>query len=98
MKLKKLFSSKRKWTQGELAKDSRGNFAEPLSNEAVCWCLLGAIEKCYGRRTKLSKKVLEKIDYHLFQSLVGEGPVAVWNDDPYRKFRDIKKLVDTLDI
>ena len=33
------------WTRGDFAKDSMGYSADSTSNEAVCWCSIGALEK-----------------------------------------------------
>lgn len=35
------------WTQEDFARDKEGEFVSPGSDTAVCWCLLGAVRKCY---------------------------------------------------
>ena len=37
----------RGWTKGTMARDAAGHPCNPRSDSAVCWCLLGAIERVY---------------------------------------------------
>jgi len=48
MKPSELLDSPEKWTTGELARDKDGNKCDPLSPEAVCWCIEGAYRRVYG--------------------------------------------------
>ena len=43
-----LLFDKSNWAQKALAKDKDGNVVRLRSEDAVCWCLLGAGLKCYG--------------------------------------------------
>lgn len=36
------------WTQGWYARDKGGNETSPLSDEAVCFCSVGAVERAAG--------------------------------------------------
>lgn len=62
MKIRELFADKSKWTRGAMARDKDGNRATPTSRCSTCWCMLGAIYKCYpdlkpGQRSRLGKKL-----------------------------------------
>lgn len=46
-----LIGDKRRWCQGELARDCSGNGVLPTSQEAVAWCAMGALLKV-GRSKK----------------------------------------------
>lgn len=35
-----------KWTQGDYARDAGGEGRWPSSNDATCWCAIGAIRRC----------------------------------------------------
>jgi hypothetical protein len=50
MKIKELIDSEDKLSRGAFARDKRGNPVGSLDKEAVCWCLYGAMRKCYGTR------------------------------------------------
>lgn len=43
------FLTPENWCKGEMAVDLAGNPVSWQSSEAVKWCVLGAIGKCYGR-------------------------------------------------
>lgn len=47
MKAFELLSSPEKWIQGAYAKTASNVICNPLDDVAVCWCLSGAIYKCY---------------------------------------------------
>jgi hypothetical protein len=44
-KARELISAPERWTYGMLARNQRGLSVDPLSDEAVSWCLSGALGK-----------------------------------------------------
>jgi hypothetical protein len=48
MKVHELLSSPDNWTQGSFARDKNGKPVSFQSHEATCWCLIGALGRCYG--------------------------------------------------
>lgn len=48
MKVLELLSDPKRWTQGAMARDSDGMKRATYEKEATCFCLVGAIQKCYG--------------------------------------------------
>jgi hypothetical protein len=98
MKLKELLSSPDKWIQGHYALDAEGDVIDAQDPDAVCFCLQGAIRRCYNdgkepyRFTDEYKGVKSRILHE-----IGE-PITTWNDAPERTFEDIKQLVEKLDI
>jgi len=64
-----------------------------LSEDAVCWCIGGAFERCYGDKDRVE---LCKV-WELIRNAIGQV-WAVWNDAPERTFKEVKELVDKLDV
>lgn len=93
MKIRELLTDKSKWTKGYDAQDISGERTSPMSEEAVCWCLAGALHRCYlpEQRQEIQDKIGLNISI-LFASIVG------WNDMPDRTFEEVKALVEELDI
>jgi hypothetical protein len=66
MKVSELLSDPARWTTEEFAKDADGFPVNPRDGRAVCWCLLGALEKCYGSSytpeyDKLSEAIRQRV-------------------------------------
>lgn len=91
MKVKELLSDKSKWTKNTYAKDKSNQPVPPRSRNAVCWCLIGAILKCYRNETKRSEITL-KISNKTGKLL------SAFNDHKNTTFKTIKRLVNELDI
>ena len=91
MKIKELLSSEDKWCQGSLSKTQNGKGCFSFAEEAVSWCLVGAIYKCYHNSIACSSVMF------LIKNELGDK-VLEWNDDPTRKFEDVRELVERLDI
>lgn len=87
-KLKDFFTGKDKWCQESYER-----------SDGSC-CLVGAINKCYGDRGHL---VLATIANYIKRhtSIYGKSSydvVVSYNDNNNRRFSDIQKLVNKLDI
>lgn len=55
------FFSKHDWCKQDFAFDKNGNYANPRSEEAVSWCLLGACQKINSNKiADLSLAVLKE--------------------------------------
>lgn len=55
-----LLSNPARWTQIELARDENEDDVDPQSNEAVCWCLQGALQRV-ARGSVVSVLALEEL-------------------------------------
>lgn len=93
MKVKELYSDPNRWAQGTEAKNEKGEPTYIFAEEAVAWCLAGAIDKCYYPNQKGRSLVYQKIATRD----LGRAIVS-WNDDPKRTFEEVKALVEELDI
>lgn len=92
MKVKELFDGNPdRWTQGSYAIDKEGNKVPYDSEKARAWCLDGAISKCYGELSEEYWDIYTRINNKV------DGYIS-WNDNPYRKFEEVKALVEELDI
>jgi hypothetical protein len=94
LKIKDLLTSENKWTKETYARDSQGRPALPHDERAVCWCLEGALFKCYP--TSQYVDIINKVRKYL--GTKDFEPIAIFNDSPRTTFEDIAKLVETLDI
>lgn len=90
MKMRELFSDASKWCQGWFAKTIGGVLCSEFSEKAVCWCLSGAIWKCYPGLDSddVRRKIVDTI----------HTDIPYWNDAKERTFEDVKALVEKLDI
>lgn len=91
MKVKELLATPDTWIRGVWAKDKSGWNTSPHHSDACCWCLIGAVKKCYGDNWEM---IFHRIKMHL--NLPREYSLFRWNDEA--SFDKVKQLVDTLDI
>lgn len=98
MKVRQLFSSEKKWTQGLYAKDIKGLACGVSQSKAYSFCLDGALTRCYGPSGKYSEirmrvdEVIKKMTRGRFSGVVS------WNDYRRRSFKQVKTLVTMLNI
>lgn len=91
MKVKELLTDESKWTKGVYARTAEGHRADSSKPEAVVFCLLGAIHRCYSHLGK--HEVVKRVE----KELSGRSPCN-WNDDPATTFADVRSLIEKLDI
>ena len=97
LKIQDLLSDQSKWTQGVYARDKSGNPILPNDLAATCWCLEGAIMKCYAAEEQYT--IIKRIANFLFKGFPKwEAGLPYWNDDPNRTFKEIRFIVELLDI
>jgi len=92
MKIRELLDSPEKWTKQWYAYNKEGRRTNCSDDDATCWCLMGAVAKCYGSNIKEEKQIIQ-----LLNKETG-GNVVEWNDNPERKFDEVKALVERLDV
>lgn len=96
MKIQELLSDESKWTKGEMARNIDGDQVGYDNPTAVCWCLLGAINKCYPYEKR--ETIRQKIFNFINDSLLCEKGITGFNDSPKITFSDVKNLITELDI
>ena len=89
------------WTLGSLATDAAGNRKEVFSDEATCFCLMGALIRMYGnaaygfrnqRMWGLNHDALREMTVKEFPSVTRMGGMEVFNDS----LRDKDDLLNVL--
>ena len=85
MKVKNFLTNPNKWMKGE------------FHNQCGRYCLVGAINKCYGNNYKKHGEIMSKVRSYLVNNNLSFSIVA-FNDNKHTKFKDIKKLINKLDI
>lgn len=91
MKVADLLTDDSRWTQGENARDDGGFPIAAESEDAICWCLAGAIKRCYGDEDEVLR-VLRIVHNRL------NTQIDIWNDAPERTFADVRALIEALDL
>jgi hypothetical protein len=77
-----------RWTIKAPARDLRGLAVLPRDENAVCFCLLGAICKIYSDETKIEEKTRGYL----------RTAICTWNEAPGRTHSEVLELVKKLGI
>lgn len=91
MKAYELLAKPESWTQGAFARDAEGRATQDLMQSA-CWCVAGAIKRCYESRVD-RQKALDRLEDE-----TGWYAIPPWNDDPARTHAEVVDLLRRLDI
>lgn len=85
---RELLSDEKRWTRYDLAHDVDGVEIGPRSENAVCWCVMGAVHK-------FSPGVAPGVGgaLNLVHNAVG-GPIPEFNDDPETTHADVLRVLD----
>jgi hypothetical protein len=95
MKAYELLSDSSKWTKGAGARDNDGIRCSPASPDAVCWCLFGAITRCYDNPFQIAAMV-EKLISETYNE--GYYKAESFNDAPDTTYNDIISLLKEADV
>ena len=95
MKIWELLSDESKWTQGVTAKNDCGQLVAPDSVEACCWCLMGAVHKCYPY--DFDEYIIDVMTEELSgtQEIIS---ITSWNDAIGRTYDEVYDFVKRLDV
>lgn len=103
MKIKELYSDPSKWAKYHLAQNKNGGTISPSDKDAVRFCLIGALIRCYRDKKYFWEKespyetAFYKLKYEI-ESHPNKFGISDYNDSVGTTFEDIKKLVEKLDI
>jgi hypothetical protein len=75
-KARDLISDPAKWTQGNLASDVYGDEIDPQSDDAICFCAIGAIERFTGTTENTEADLCLSVTCEKLSGL----PVFAFND------------------
>lgn len=97
---RKVIEKPENWTKRVLATDSTGKKVYPLSEKAVCFCSIGAVERASGFNyrkigsiynndcVELLNRAVVKLKLHSY------GHMWLFNDRPDTKHEDVLKVFD----
>lgn len=79
-----------RWTRGCEAKDQYGDSVEPDCKDAVCWCLVGFINKRDIPTPCMASLSAE------FRKRIGSNNIGKWNDAAERTVDDLIALCESV--
>lgn len=91
MKVYELLAIPDRWTKGAYARDINGAIVDCQSGHAACWCLDGAVHRCYPSLTEKANML------DLLDTAIGHQ-ATTWNDAPERTHAEVLELVTRLGI
>lgn len=92
MLIQTLFRKEDRWIQRDMAIDAQRRSVDVSDPEAVCFCLAGALTRCYPDSTA-RQKAIRKISRVLARTFNWHGGIIGWNDESVRTITDIRKVV-----
>lgn len=98
MKIHELLATPDKWTQRAFAKTATGEITSSLAPDAKCWCLVGAIVKCYGDDGIEGFQARMDVTRNLTIAAGEPDSIVNWNDNPSRTHAEVLELVKRLDV
>ena len=88
-----LLSDESKWTKEYFAWDSDGDMCDPRSEEAVCWCLLGALHIVDPTFSNY-RSVHEYLSSKIGKGVDGNDNIVEFNDS--HTFLEVKALLTSI--
>lgn len=102
MTVQELLSDESKWTKGTFARDENNCNIDPYSKGAICWCIKGAIMRCYEgddeywHANNEIRAAIAKLKY--FDKPTININIMGFNDNPNTTFADIRRVIEEADI
>lgn len=94
MKAHELLNTPEKWTKGAFAKDHTGCNVNYNSALAICFCLGGAINRCYNNPEDVFVNANKIGKFLNLPNL----KLTEWNDAPERTYEEVITILKELDI
>lgn len=102
MKIQTLYRRADAWTRNEYARNALGDSCDVDASEAMCFCMLGAIDRCYPLqrdRVRVINQVFRTVRKTLGLPVRGSDvysrrlTIASWNDQAGRTIQEIRRVV-----
>ena len=102
-KTRTLIERKENWTKGAFARNFGGYVVESASNDAVCWCVSGALRRVFAQEDAEAKtdKMYEKNNvFEQLNEVIKEGTkgvfgmISAFNDDSKTTHEDVLRVFD----
>lgn len=91
----RLLKTAKQWTQGADARDKQGGEeCSPRSPRATCWCLLGAMDRCYRFAGTRHRAAMHRLWAGINRTWPERAHVPTWNDKEGRTFAEVRKLLE----
>jgi hypothetical protein len=88
---RELIADEARWTQNAPARGKSGREVDPNGRHAVCWCLLGAIDRVGGRETFISFSG----GHYAIKALCRDGlDITAFNDAPATTHPEVLAKLD----
>lgn len=98
MKAYELLSSPEKWTKGTYARDEEGNSISCKSPEAVQFCALGAIERCYPNNSCQVACKLDVVIKSKYQNEERRYGLVTFNDASETTYEQVIEVLKEADV
>lgn len=93
MTVRELLSDPERWTKGAWALNQAGAEVNAISSDAKCWCLVGAISRCY--RTDDEQQPIRDASAKVKALILDRHATIVdFNDSPKTTHADILAVLD----
>lgn len=92
MKAYELLDGPDRWTQGAAARTAGGEVTNTGAEDARRWCLVGFLWRAYGILTPEWNQAVGRLHAR------GIHSPADWNDDPERRWHEVRDLLKELDL
>jgi hypothetical protein len=95
MKLHELFAKPGTWTQRHNARDKNGAVVDHYHPDAVKFCIMGGLHKCYGEN---HEPAYHAISAKLVERGSPNGDITPWNDAAGRTQAEVHQLCLDADV
>lgn len=95
MKPSELLAKPESWTQGCRARDMSGKQVLPYDPCAVSFCIIGALQRCYGNQSVYLSSTGQKYHNAILSNITTD--VSVFNDAAGRKHKEVLALLQTVE-
>jgi hypothetical protein len=91
---RELLAAPESWTKNVFARDASGTKVCTSDLRAVCWCLKGAMSVAATAHGLIDDFTPLTDAEMLLEKLLGDRPVAPWQDEPERTHEEVLALLD----
>lgn len=87
-----LLDSRKNWTQGAYARNRHNEPIAPTSNEAVCWCAIGAVGAASGNRLGVESRLARESLAIIAAANGLKDPDAIAHANDIETYGEVRKL------
>lgn len=83
-----ILTDESRWTKDKISRDAAGNAVFAKDPTAICWCLIGAVDRADGIGSGAGRFIREALPATFSEDMVA------FNNAPATTFSDIRDLLD----